>query len=203
VTHHLVVTQNITLDGRIEFLDDWFDPSPDGDVADLQEEMDRQGRECAAMLLGRRTFEDFRGYWPHHEDEPAGASLARLQKYVVSRSLGDPAWQNTTVLPDEPLDEVRRLKASGDGDLVVTGSITLTHAIMEAGLVDEVRLFVYPAIQGRGRGLVDESISVYGLTPLEARSFRGGVTLLRYAGGGRWLRIGAKPQASAQKACGS
>jgi dihydrofolate reductase len=183
VTHHLVVTQNITLDGRIEFLDDWFDPSPDGDVADLQEEMDRQGRECAAMLLGRQTFEDFRGYWPDHEDETAGASLARLQKYVISRSLGDPGWQNSTVLRGEPLDEVRRLKASGDGDLVVTGSITLTHAIMGASLVDELRLFVYPAIQGRGRGLVDESISVYGLSPLEARSFRGGVTLLRYSVG--------------------
>jgi dihydrofolate reductase len=181
MTHRLVVTQNITLDGRIEFLDDWFDPSPEGqDVADLQEEMDRQGTATAAMLLGRQTFEDFRGYWPQHTDEPAGASLARLQKYVVSRTLGDPGWQNSTVLSGEPLDEVRRLKASGDGDLVVTGSITLTHAILAAGLVDEIRLFVYPAIQGRGRGLISEAVTMLGLTPLDARMFRGGVTLLRY-----------------------
>jgi dihydrofolate reductase len=182
VTHHLVVTQNITLDGRIELLDPWFDPSPeDQDVADLQEEMDRQGRECAAMLLGRRTFEEFRGYWPQHTDEPAGASLRRLQKYVVSRTLGDPGWERSTVLSGDPLDEVRSLKGAGDGDLVVTGSITLTHAVLEAGLVDELRLFVHPAVQGRGRGLVDESSSIYGLTPLESRTFRGGVTLLRYA----------------------
>jgi dihydrofolate reductase len=133
------------------------------------------------MLLGRQTFEDFRSYWPHHTDEPAGASLARLQKYVVSRTLGDPGWQNSTVLAGDALDEVRRLKDSGDGDLVVTGSITLTHAVLGAGLVDELRLFVYPAVQGRGRGLVDESISVYDLEPLESRSFRGGVTLLRYS----------------------
>src|SRR5262249_44438819 len=130
-----------------------------------------------------RTFEEFRGYWPHHEDEPAGASLARLHKYVVSRSLGDPGWQNSTVLPGDPVDEVRRLKESGEGDLVVTGSITLAQALFAAGLVDELRLFVYPAIQGRGRGLVDESISIYGLEPLESRTFRGGVTLLRYAVG--------------------
>jgi dihydrofolate reductase len=182
MSHHLVVTQNITLDGRIEFLDSWFDPSPeDGDVADLQAEMDRQGDAAAGMLLGRQTFEDFRSYWPHHTDEPAGASLARLQKYVVSRTLGDPGWQNSTVLAGDALDEVRRLKDSGDGDLVVTGSITLTHALLGAGLVDELRLFVYPAVQGRGRGLVDESISVYDLEPLESRSFRGGVTLLRYS----------------------
>jgi dihydrofolate reductase len=184
MTHHLVVTQNMTLDGRIEFLDTWFDPTmKDGDNTDVLEEMDRQGRECAGMLLGRKTFEEFRGYWPQHEDEPAGASLARLNKYVVSRTLGDPAWQRSTVLSGDPLEEVRSLKNGGDGDLVVTGSITLTHALFDAGLVDEVRLFVYPAIQGRGRGLVDESISLYGLTLLESRSFRGGVTLLRYAVG--------------------
>jgi dihydrofolate reductase len=182
MTHHLVVTQNMTLDGRIEMLDAWFDPSPEGkDVADLHEEMTRQGDAAAAMLLGRQTFEDLRSYWPQRTDEPAGASLARLQKYVVSRTLGDPGWQNSTVLSGDPLEEVRRLKASGDGDLVVTGSITLTHALMEAGLVDELRLFVYPAIQGRGRTLISEDVSLLDLTPLDARMFRGGVTLLRYS----------------------
>jgi dihydrofolate reductase len=181
VTHRLVVTQNTTLDGRIELLDSWFDPSPqDRDVADLQEEMDRQGDATAAMLLGRRTFEDFRGYWPQHTVEPAGASLARLQKYVVSRSLGDPGWQNSHMLAGEPLDEVRRLKASGEGDLVVTGSLTLTHAILAAGLVEEVRLFVHPAVQGRGRGLVAEGTPPPSLTLLESRTFRAGVVLLRY-----------------------
>jgi dihydrofolate reductase len=184
MSHHLVVTQNMTLDGRIEFLDSWFDPSPqDQDVADLQAEMDRQGGAAAGMLLGRQTFEDFRSYWPHHTDEPAGASLARLQKYVVSRTLGDPGWQNSTVLAGDALDEVRRLKDSGDGDLVVTGSITLTHAVLGAGLVDELRLFVYPAVQGRGRGLVSDGLALSDLTPLESRAFTGGVTLLRYAVG--------------------
>ena len=181
MTHRLVVTQNITLDGRIELLDAWFDPSPENqDVADLHEEMDRQGNDTAAMLLGRQTFEDFGGYWPMHTDEPAGASLERLQKYVVSRTLGDPGWKNSTALAGEPLAEVRRLKDSGEGNLVVTGSITLTHALMEAGLVDELRLFVYPAIQGRGRGLVGDNTTMLDLSPLESRSFRGGVTLLRY-----------------------
>jgi dihydrofolate reductase len=182
MTYRLVVTENMTVDGRIEMIDDWFDPSPRGrDVTDLQEEMDRQGNAIAAMLLGRQTFEDFRGYWPQHTDEPAGASLARLQKYVVSRTLGDPGWQNSTVLSGDPLDEVRRLKASGDGDLVLTGSITLAHAVLEEGLADELRLFVYPAAQGRGRRLVPESLSIPDLVLLESRAFRSGVTLLRYS----------------------
>lgn len=184
MSHHLVVTQNMTVDGRIEMLDDWFDPSPqDQDVADLQEEMSRQGDAAAAMLFGRQTFEDLRGYWPQHSDEPAGASLARLQKYVVSRTLGDPGWRGSTVLSGDPLDEVRRLKGSGHEDLVVTGSITLTHALFEAGLVDELRLFVYPAIQGRGRTLTPDGVPLPDLTLLESRSFRGGVTLLRYSVG--------------------
>src|SRR4029079_11546647 len=106
-----VVTQNITLDGRIEPLEAWFDPSPeDRDVADLHEEMDRQGNTTAAMLLGRQTFEDFRGYWPMHTDEPAGASLERLQKYVVSRPRGDRGGKTPPAPAGEPLAEVRRLK---------------------------------------------------------------------------------------------
>jgi dihydrofolate reductase len=150
VSARLVVTQNITVDGSIEFLDSWFDPSPAGaDVADLQEEMEAQGSRTAAMLLGRQTFEDFRGYWPQHTDEPAGAELERLDKYVVSTTLHDPGWSNTTVLGGDP--------------------------------VDEIRLFIYPAVHGRGRSLVAEGTALPDLSLREARSFRSGVTLLRYA----------------------
>jgi dihydrofolate reductase len=182
----LVITQNITVDGSIEFLDDWFQPSPtDGtDVDDLQEEMQNQGSRTTAMLLGRQTFEDFRGYWPDHTDEPAGAELERLQKYVVSTTLGDPGWAQSTVVSGDPVEEARGLKEDGDGELVVTGSITLTHALLATdGLVEEIRLFVYPAVQGRGRGLVADGTRLPDLTLLEARSFRSGVTLLRYAVG--------------------
>jgi dihydrofolate reductase len=175
----LIVTENITVDGRIEMLDDWFDPAVDS--ADVQEEMERQGSEADALLVGRQTFEDFRGYWPDHTDTSTGAYLEEVQKYVVSSSLTDPAWQHTTVLAGDPVDEVRTLKESEGGDIVLTGSITLTHAVLAAGLADELRLFVYPAVQGRGAGLVAEGTKLPELTQLEARAFRSGVTLLRYA----------------------
>jgi len=177
----LVVTQNTTLDGRIELLDDWFQPSPGPEYDDLQAEMDRQGSEAGAMLLGRRTFLDFRGYWPDHTDEPAGASLERLQKYVVSRTLEEPGWVRSTVLSGDPVEEARRLREDVAGDVVVTGSIMLTHALLAAGLVDELRLFVHPAVQGRGRGLVAEDTPPPSLTLLETRAFRSGVVLLRHA----------------------
>jgi dihydrofolate reductase len=178
MSRRLVVTQNITVDGRIEMLDDWFDPDADND--DVQEEMQRQGGESDALLVGRQTFEDFHGYWPQHADNPTGAYLEKVQKYVVSTTLTDPGWVNTTVLPGDPVEEVRSLVATDGQDVVLTGSITLTHAVLAAGLADEIRLFVHPAIQGRGQGLAADGTRLPELSLLEARGFRSGVTLLRY-----------------------
>jgi dihydrofolate reductase len=175
----LIVTENITVDGRIEMLDEWFDPAVADD--ELAAEMQRQGRESDALLVGRQTFEDFRGYWPHHTDTTTGAYLAQVQKYVVSSTLTDPGWQHTTVLAGDPVAEVRALKASEGGDIVLTGSVTLTHAVLAARLADELRLFVYPAVQGRGAGLVAEGTTLPELSLVEARAFRSGVTLLRYS----------------------
>ncbi|KHL11112.1 dihydrofolate reductase [Mumia flava] len=178
----LLLNENITADGRIEMLDSWFDPSPEGDVDDLQAELQRQGEASDGVLLGRQTFEDFRGYWPQHTDEPAGAHLDQVEKYVVSSSMTDPQWRNSTVLGGDPVDEVRRLKLTDGGDIVMSGSITLAHALLAAGeLVDEICLFVYPYVQGRGRGLVADGTVLPRLELLEARGFRSGVAMLRYA----------------------
>ncbi len=177
----LLLTENITADGRIEMLDDWFNPSPEGDVQDWLDGMERLGASSDAVLLGRQTFEDFRGYWPQHTDEQAGAYLDRVQKYVVSSSMTDPQWRHSTILSGEPIAEVRRLKDSDGGDITLAGSITLAHAVLAAGLVDEIRLLVFPAIQGRGRGLVAESTSIPHLELRETQTFRSGVALLRYA----------------------
>lgn len=177
----LLLTENVTADGRIEMLDEWFDPSPDGDIQDWLDGMERLAASSDAVLLGRQTFEDFRGYWPQHTDEPAGAYLDKVQKYIVSSTMTDPQWRNSTILSGDPVDEVRRLKESDGGDITLTGSITLAHAVLAAGLVDEIRLLVYPAVQGRGQGLVAEGTAFPHLELLEARAFRSGVTLLRYA----------------------
>jgi dihydrofolate reductase len=177
----LLLVENITADGRIEMLDDWFDPSPEGDIQDWLDEMKRWEAASDALLVGRQTFEDFRGYWPQHTDEQAGAYLEQVQKYVVSSSMTDPQWRNSTILAGDPLDEVRSLKESDGGNITLTGSITLTHALLAAGLVDEIRLLVFPAVQGRGRGLVAEGTSFPRLEFLEARAFRSGIALLRYA----------------------
>jgi dihydrofolate reductase len=93
----------------------------------------------------------------------------------------DPEWQNSTVLSGDPVAEVGALKQRPGQDIVVTGSITLCHTVIAAGLVDEYRLFVYPVVQGRGRRLFPEGFECPRLRLLEAKAFRSGITYSRYA----------------------
>ncbi len=177
----LVVTQNITVDGSIEMITSWFDPTDQ--APDLIEESHRQDATADALLLGRQTFEDFRGYWPHQENDATGVTdyLNAVDKYVVTSTMTDPEWQNSTIISgDDVLAGVRDLKNSDGKDIVITGSITLTHALIAAGLVDEYRLFVYPAVQGRGRGLVPDGVEIPKLSLVQAKSFSNGVALLIY-----------------------
>lgn len=177
----IVITQNMTLDGRTEMLDDWFDPADDAE--DLAQEMGEQSAREQVLLLGRQTFTDFRGYWPLQTDDTTGVAdhLNQVDKRVVSSTLGDPQWQNSTVIDGDPLEAVRQLRDQPGGDVVVTGSIQLSHALIEAGLVDEYRMFVFPAWQGRGRGFFPEGYAVPPLELLRSRSFEGGVVYAAYA----------------------
>lgn len=181
----LVVTENMSANGVIEFLDPWFDPGDQTDTDDLLVVMREQMAAERALLLGRQTFEDFRGYWPLQTDDQTGstAHLNRVPKYVVSSTLADPGWENTTVLSGSLVDEVQALKAGGDGEVGITGSISVVHALLGTELVDEVRLFVYPVLTSRGRNLVPDGLSMQGLTLRESRPFRSGIVLLTYARG--------------------
>ncbi|PXY32367.1 dihydrofolate reductase family protein [Prauserella muralis] len=181
----LAITQNITVDGSIEMLGKWFDPQGQGSVdnADLLEELHRQDAEADGFLVGRRTFEDLRGYWPRQTADPTGitAYLNQVSKYVVSSTLTDPGWRNSTILSGDPVPRVRALKEQPGKDIVVTGSISLCHTLIEAGLVDEYRLFVYPVVQGGGRRLFPDGFAIPALRLLAARRFRGGLAYVAYA----------------------
>jgi dihydrofolate reductase len=180
----LIVTENITLDGVIDAAGGWFAPGGDDDT-DQSDVLDaiREQREAAdALLLGRVTFEDMRCYWPLQTDDDTGIAdyLDNVNKYVVSRTLGDPNWAHTTVLQGPVIDEVQALKTAPGADIVTTGSVTLTSELIAAGLVDEYRLFVYPVVLGRGRRLFTNATDVPGLHLEEARPFGSGIVLLRY-----------------------
>jgi dihydrofolate reductase len=181
----LIVTQNITLDGVIDAAEGWFDPSGDDegpDQSDVIEAIREQMATTDALLVGRVTFEQLRGYWPLQTDDATGVRdhLNEVQKYVVSQTLQDPAWERSTVLRGRLLDEVRELKAQPGKGIAATGSMSLMPELVAGGVVDEYRLFVYPVVLGRGRRLFADATNVPRLHLAEARPFRSGIALLRY-----------------------
>jgi dihydrofolate reductase len=181
----LVVTENVTLDGVIDASEGWFSVADDAtvDQSDLVAALREQSGAADAVLFGRVTFEQMRGYWPEQTDDTTGVGdyLNRVTKYVVSSTMADPGWEHTVVLRGSALEgELRALKSQPGGDIVTTGSIRLVHALIAAGLVDEYRLFVYPVVLGGGARLFADATEVPRLRLVEARPFRCGVVLLRY-----------------------
>jgi dihydrofolate reductase len=174
----LIITQNVTLDGAVEMLGNWFDPQAQDD--ELIAEMRRQDETADALLLGRKTFEDFRGYWPNQTNDTSGVAdyINTVAKYVVSATMTDPEWDNSTLLSGDAVQHVRTLKSAPGGDIVVTGSITLCHTLIAADVVDEYRLFIYPVVQGAGRRLFPDGQTISGFrAAAPPMIFPSGVTL--------------------------
>ncbi len=180
----LIVTENITLDGVIDLSTGWFTPAGDAavDQSDVDDALRAQRGAADALLLGRVTFEQMRGYWPQQTDDTSGVSdyLNGVSKYVVSSTLDNPEWEHTTVLRGPLTDEVRALKSAVGLDIVATGSMTMVRDLIETGLVDEYRLFVYPVVVGSGQRLFEDATAVPKLELVESKTFRGGIVLLRY-----------------------
>src|SRR4030081_2259208 len=164
----IVVTEFVSLDGVIEAPgggEDYehagwtfeIDRGADGDKFKLDETMDSE-----ALLLGRVTYEGFAAAWPSMKNEFAD-KFNNMPKYVVSSTLDAPAWNNSTVLSGDVLEEVTRLKQELDGDIVVHGSAQLAQALLENGLVDELRLMVFPVLLGKGKRLFG---ALSGKTPM-------------------------------------
>jgi len=183
----IIISENVTLDGVIQ------DPAGDegfryggwvGRIGD-------RGREEAAtialdealgteaMLLGRRSYEFLASRWPSRTGEFADR-LNGKPKYVVSRTLHDPSWNNTTVLSGEVVSEVKKLKQQLAGDIVIAASFQLVHPLMEHDLIDELRLMIYPVVLGSGRRLFGETSDKKPMRLLEARAVAGDLAYLTY-----------------------
>ena len=116
--------------------------------------MGKRTGETRGMLFGRRTYEDFAGFWPKQTDNPYTEVLDKARKYVASRTLREPLpWVNSTLLPGDAAEAVPALREEPDGDLVVLGSGDLLQSLMAAGLVDEYILLIHPLVLGSGRRL--------------------------------------------------
>jgi dihydrofolate reductase len=157
----IVVTEFISLDGVVEApggedfkYPGWtfeFDRGDDGNQFKLDETL---GTE--ALLIGRRTYESFAGAWPER-DGPFAEKFNTMPKYVVSGTLTDPDWNNTTVITGDVPAQAAALKERVDGDIQVPGSIRLVQELIEHDLVDEIHLMTFPVILGTGRRLFGET----------------------------------------------
>ena len=171
----IVVTEFVSLDGVFEDpggsenyeYGGWtfeYDRGEDGNKFKLDELM-----EADVQLLGRVTYEGFAAAWPSREG-PFAEKLNNDPKVVVSATLEDPQWQNTRVISGDVAAEISKLKDETDGVILVAGSGRLVAALLEADLVDELRLMVFPTILGRGRRLFPEGIDRLKLGLAETRT---------------------------------
>lgn len=180
----IVVTAYISVDGVVEAPSgtesfervgwtDGFSRGPEGDKFKLDETM-----ASDALLLGRVTYDGFAPVWPHVEGEFADR-FNSMPKYVVSQTLSDPEWSNTTVLRGDLAREVTELKQTYEGDIVVHGSPQLVQALIEQDLVDALHLQVYPVIVGAGKRLFGDTTATRRLRLTEGRTV-GDVHILVY-----------------------
>ena len=181
----IVVTEFVSLDGVVEAPGGgesfkhggWsFEISrgDEGDKFKLDETMSSE-----ALLLGRVTYEGFAAAWPSREGEFAD-KFNSMPKYVVSSTLDEPEWNNTTVLKGDVADEVAKLRREQDGDIVVHGSPRLVQTLVENDLVDEFRLMVFPVVLGSGKRLFGETTDKKPLRLVDSKAVGDGVTILVY-----------------------
>jgi dihydrofolate reductase len=147
--------------------------------------LDAMFERADAFLLGRRTWQIFEGYWPHHHgDDPISHNLNVLPKYVPSTTLKDPGW-NTKLIEGDVEAAIRELKAKPGRELQVHGSGDLLRWLLERDLLDELNLRVYPVVVGDGRRLFPEHGQTHNLELVESLSVPSGVTLQTYRPAGR------------------
>jgi dihydrofolate reductase len=180
----IVVTEFVSLDGVMEApggedfkYPGWsfeFDRGEDGEQFKLDETL-----ESDALLIGRVTYESFADAWPKREG-PFADKFNTMPKYLVSSKIDDPEWNNTTVIKGDVVDEVTKLKQDVDGIIQIPGSRRLVHELIEADLVDEVHMMIFPVILGTGDRMYGETSDKKPMRLKESRTVGDGVVILVY-----------------------
>jgi dihydrofolate reductase len=183
----IVISENVSLDGVVQDPTGeegfrhggWFDQVGDKDREEWAKVEFEEALGAEALLLGRGSDEYFGPRWTGRSGEWADR-LNGLPKYVVSSTLVNPEWSNSTVLRGDVVNEVSKLKQELDGEIVVYASRQLVHTLMENDLVDELRLMVYPVVLGAGERLFGETSDKKSIRPLYARTVGDSLVYLTY-----------------------
>jgi dihydrofolate reductase len=181
----IVMSENVSLDGVVE------DPAGDEGFArggwvgllagreELAKATLDEALGAAALLLGRRTYTWLAARWPSRSGELADR-LNILPKYVVSSTLEDPAWHNSTVLKGDPVNEVAKLKQEIDGEILVPGSVQLLRTLIEHDLVDELRLKIFPVVLGAGERIFGETSDTKPMRLVDTRTLGDDIAFVTY-----------------------
>jgi dihydrofolate reductase len=164
----------MAIDGVVESPEKWSLSYWNDDIANVV----MGGMQAAdALLLGRVTYEEFAEAWSDRtvEDDPGADFMNNVKKYVVSRTLTNVDWNNSTLLEGELADSVRELKASDGGEIAMSGSSTLVRSLLNLRLLDELNLLVYPVIVGRGKRLAEGDGDQLPLELIKSTAFDNGV----------------------------
>ena len=183
----IIISENISLDGVVQDptgeegfrLGGWFGQFGGKDIEEWAKVALDEALRAEALLLGRRSDEWFAARWASRDGEWADR-LNSLPKYVVSSTLDQPKWANSTVLKGDVVTEVSKLRQELDGDIVVYGSTRLVHTLMEHDLVDELRLTVYPVVLGSGERLFGQTTGKTPMRLIAARTIGDSLAYLTY-----------------------
>jgi dihydrofolate reductase len=183
----IIISENVTLDGVVEDPTaeegfrhgGWFLQVGSNDRDGFYQAALDEALGAEALLVGRRTYEFFVARWPSRTGELADR-MNTMPKYVVSSTLGEPDWSNTTVIMGDAVKEVSKLKRQLAGEIVVPGSRKLVRTLIEHDLVDEVRLMVYPFVLGAGERLFGETSDKKSLRLINNRTLGDGLVYLTY-----------------------
>ena len=175
----LIASFFISLDGVVEAPDKWHFPY-------FNDEMGAAVGEAIAatdsMLIGRRTYEEWAAYWPQQDpaSDPFVSIMNETPKFVASTTLDKVEWQNSTLLEGDLAEAVNALKAQPGKNIGMSGSATLVRSLLEAGVLDELRLLVHPLVVGQGAKLFPDGTSPVNLELVASNAFSTGVLDLTY-----------------------
>ena len=168
----------ISLDGVVEAPDQWHFPYFNDEMG---EAVDSQIAAADTMLLGRVTYQEFAGYWPHQGSEVELADyMNTTPKLVVSTTLDRLEWQNSTLIKGNVVEELTAQKQQPGKNISVVGSPTLVRSLLHDGILDELRLLVHPIVVGRGKRLFEGEIGQKALRLVESKTLSTGVLYLTY-----------------------
>lgn len=170
----------ISLDGVVEAPDKWHFPYFNDEMGDA---VGAGAQEATAFLMGRVLYDEWAAYWPESDDEPFASFFNNIPKYVVSNSLTEATWNNTTIISGDVASEIRTLKAGTDGTIQMSGSATLVRWLLAEGLLDELKLMIHPIVVGKGRRLFEDTPQ-HALHLVEHEVFTTGVLHVTYAPAG-------------------